>query len=203
VKLKDDTFPQLLLLVEFAHNAADRIYKTIVRSNDGEKILKPMLRPYDTIGSTQYVDFDTIRPVYRTDQSKCHISHVVADTDSWEQKMAAALEDMDEVISYVKNQNLGFTIPYTMNGQERSYYPDFLVRIDDGRGPNDLLNLIIEVTGEQKKDKPAKTSTTRTLWIPAINNHGGFGRWAFLEITDPWNAKNIIRAGIPSSVAGR
>jgi type III restriction enzyme len=152
-----------------------------------------MLRPYDTIGSTRYVDFDTIRPVYRTDQSKCHISHVVADTGSWEQKMAAALEDMDEVISYVKNQNLGFTVPYTMNGQERNYYPDFLVRIDDGRGPNDLLNLIIEVTGEQKKDKPVKTSTARTLWIPAINNHSGFGRWSFLEITDPWDAKNIVR----------
>jgi type III restriction enzyme len=105
----------------------------------------------------------------------------------------AALEDIDEVISYVKNQNLGFTVPYTMNGQERNYYPDFLVRIDDGRGPNDLLNLIIEVTGEQKKDKPVKTSTARTLWIPAINNHSGFGRWSFLEITDPWDAKNIVR----------
>jgi type III restriction enzyme len=23
---------------------------------------------------------------------------------------------------------------------------------------------------------------------------GGFGRWAFVEITDPWDAKNTIRA---------
>jgi type III restriction enzyme len=29
--------------------------------------------------------------------------------------------------------------------------------------------------------------------VPAINNHGGFGRWAFLEIDDPWDAKNLIR----------
>jgi type III restriction enzyme len=28
--------------------------------------------------------------------------------------------------------------------------------------------------------------------VPAINNHGGFGRWAFIEISDPWNAKNTI-----------
>jgi len=27
-----------------------------------------------------------------------------------------------------------------------------------------------------------------------VNNHGGFGRWAFLEITDPWDAQNLIRA---------
>ncbi len=193
VTLKDDTFPQLLLLVEFAHSAAERIYEAVVRSDQGEKVLKPMLKPYDTIGSTRYVDFDTIRPVFRTDPGKCHISHVVADTGSWEQKMAAALEDMAEVRAYAKNQNLGFTIPYTMGGQEKNYYPDFLVRIDDGHGTEDLLNLIVEVTGEAKKDKAVKVSTARTLWVPAINNHGGFGRWAFLEITDPWDAKNMLR----------
>lgn len=39
----------------------------------------------------------------------------------------------------VKNQNLGFTIPYTLNGDERNYVPDFIARIDDGNGPGDLL----------------------------------------------------------------
>ena len=24
----------------------------------------------------------------------------------------------------------------------------------------------------------------RSLWVPAVNNHGGLGRWAFLEVTD-------------------
>jgi len=32
VVFKDNTFPQLLLLVEFAHDAVDRIYKAIVAS---------------------------------------------------------------------------------------------------------------------------------------------------------------------------
>jgi hypothetical protein len=79
-----------------------------------------------------------------------------------------------------------------LNGEEKNYYPDFIVRIRDDN--DDFLNLIIEVTGEHKKDKVAKVSTAKTLWIPAINNHGGFGRWAFIEIIDPWNAKNEIRA---------
>jgi type III restriction enzyme len=193
VTLKDHTFPQLLLLIEFAHDAADRIYKAIVASTDGTAKLKPILRPYDTIGSTRYVDFDTRRPVYATREDKCHISHVVADTDSWEQKMAETIEDMPEVSRYVKNHNLGFTIPYTLGGEEKNYIPDFIVCIDDGHGPTDLLNLIVEVTGEKKKDKAAKVATARTLWIPAINNHGGFGRWAFIEINDPWNAQNAIR----------
>jgi type III restriction enzyme len=193
VTLKDNTFPQLLLLIEFAHDAADRIYRSIVASEEGEKAVKPILKPYDTLGSTRHVDFDTIRPVYQTDPAKCHISHVVADTGSWEQKMASALEEMDEVISYVKNHNLGFAIPYTMNGEERNYYPDFVVQVEDGNGRDNPLNLIVEVTGENKKDKAAKVSSASTLWVPAVNNHGGFGRWAFLEIHDPWDAMNIIR----------
>lgn len=196
VTCKDDAFPQMLLLAEYGHDAADHIYRAIVTSTDGEKTLKPILRPYDTVGSTRYVDFDTTRNTYSTRADKCHISHVVADTESWEQKMAQTLEDMDEVVCYVKNQNLGFTIPYTLAGEERQYIPDFIVRMDDGHGREDLLNLIVEVSGEARKDKAAKVATARSLWIPAINNHGGYGRWDFIEIGDPWDAKNTIRGSL-------
>jgi hypothetical protein len=27
-------------------------------------------------------------------------------------------------------------------------------------------------------------STAPTLWVPAVNNHGGFGGWAFVEVAD-------------------
>jgi len=197
---KDNTFPQMLLMTELAHDATDRIYRAIVASTPDLKTLLPILRPYDTIGSTRYVDFDTAHPVYRTDPHKCHISHVVADTGTWEQKMAQALEEMDEVVCYVKNHNLGFTIPYTLNGEEHEYIPDFIVRINLSPGPfpewkgGEMLNLLLEVSGEARKDKAAKVATARNLWVPAINNHGGFGRWAFLEISDPWDAQNTIRA---------
>jgi type III restriction enzyme len=194
--LKDNTFPQLLLLDELGSEAAARIYRAIVQSNDGAKTLKPIPRPYDAVGSTRYVDFDTTRPVYPTDPAKCHISHVVADTGSWEQKMAQVLEEMPEVVRYVKNHGLGFTIPYTFNGDERQYVPDYIVHLDDGRGPGDPLNLLLEVSGEARKDKAAKVATARTLWTPAVNNHGGFGRWAFVEITDPWDAEGTIRASL-------
>lgn len=152
-----------------------------------------MLQPYDTIGTTRHVDFDTTRPVYATNADKCHISHVVADTGSWEQKMAQVLEGMDEVVRYVKNHNLGFTIPYTLEGKGHGYIPDFIACIDDGHGKEDLLHLIIEVTGEKKKDKAVKVATARNLWVPAANNHGAFGRWAFCEIIDPWDAEHLLR----------
>ncbi len=194
VTFKDGTFPQLLLMIELGNAAADKIYQAIVQSDPSAPALKPILRPYDTVGSTRYVDFDTTRPVYLTRDDKCHVSHVVADTDSWEQKLAQTIEDMPEVLRYVKNHNLGFTIPYTLNGEEKNYIPDFIACLHDGRGSDDLLNLLIEVTGEKKKDKAAKVATARNLWVPAVNNHGGFGRWAFIEIADPWDAANAIRA---------
>jgi hypothetical protein len=76
----------------------------------------------------------------------------------------------------------------------KQYYPDFIAEIDG-------LNLIVEVTGEARKDKAAKVTTARTLWVPAVNNHGGFGRWAFVEVTDPWDAQRTIRAAVQSSRA--
>jgi hypothetical protein len=53
----------------------------------------------------------------------------------------------------------------------------------------------VEVSGEARKEKAAKVATTRALWVEAVNNHGGFGRWEFIEISDPWDARNTILAG--------
>jgi type III restriction enzyme len=205
VTCKDEAIPQLLWLAEFRNLAAEKIYHAIVRGAesavpDQPPALMPILRPYDTTGSTRYVDFDTTKSVMVTDPDKCHISHVVADTGSWEQKMAQVLEEMPEVVRYVKNQGLGFTIPYTISGDERQYTPDFIACLDDGDGPDDLLNLICEVSGDARKDKAAKVETARDLWVPAINNHGGFGRWAFVNVTDPWDAEKVIWAAFQTEV---
>ena len=66
--------------------------------------------------------------------------------------------------------------------------------MEDGRGAEDLLNLVVEITGRELQDKEAKVDTARKLWVPAVNAEGTFGRWAFLEITDPWDAQRAIRS---------
>jgi type III restriction enzyme len=189
----DDTFPQLLVLTRHAHNAAEHISRSLKPVTDGEPALLAVPRAFDVMGSTRFVDFDTVKPTWPTRADKCQVSHVVADTETWEQKAAQAIEDMDEVIAYVKNHGLGFTIPYMLEGDERQYHPDFIILLDDGHGREDPLRLILETTGERKKDKVAKVSTARNLWVPAVNGHGGWGRWEFLECTDPWNLKTLIR----------
>ena len=63
-----------------------------------------------------------------------------------------------------------------------NYYPDLVVKLNDGHGDADLLHLLLEVSGEKKKEKAAKVQTAQKMWIPAVNNLRTFGRWAFLEI---------------------
>ena len=192
VVLKDDTFPQMLLINQLALEATERIYNAIVASATGQKSLRPIPQPYDPVGSTRLVDFDTTRDTWRTSPEKCHVSHVVADTESWEQKAAQSLEEMPEVCCYVKNHNVGFKIPYTIDGERHDYIPDFLAHLNDGHP--DPLQLILEITGQRKKEKGIKVDTAQTFWIPAVKNHGAWGRWAFLEVTDPWDLKNRIYA---------
>jgi type III restriction enzyme len=192
VTLRDDAFYGLLLFTEWSHAAAERIYRAIAASHAGEARLLPVLRPYDPIGSTDDVRFETTKTCFET--TKSHLNLVVQDS-GWESKLADVLEHHPAVVAYAKNQGLNFKIPYTFEGRPGNYVPDFLVRVRDAAstGPDDLLTLIIEVTGEARKEKQAKVAAAEHLWVEAVNNWGGAGRWAFLEVTDPWDAEHLVR----------
>lgn len=198
--LKDHAFVQMLMLTEYSHAAAERLYRSIVSGTAGVKRLVPILRPYEAIGSTDGISFETTKHCH--DITNSHVNRVALDS-GWEAKLAEVLDGMPEVVSFVKNQGLNFKIPYTYEGRAGHYVPDYLIRLRDGAGegrpeagdgPDDLLTLVLEVTGERKKEKQAKVATATDLWVPAVNNWGGLGRWAFLEVTDPWDAGNLIRA---------
>lgn len=196
--MKDGTFPGMLIVSGYGKRAADCVHRAIGRAHaeeTGRRELVPLLGSPEE-GSTDTVDFETTRPRFPTRPDKSPVDHVVADTDAWEQKVAQSLEDMTEVIAYVKNDHLDFTIPYTHDGVERRYVPDFVVKYDDGRGEGDPLHLIIEVTGQKRADKIVKVATARDAWVPAVNHHGGFGRWAFVEVRDVANTQTQIREGL-------
>ncbi len=207
VTYKDNMYPQCFHIGEIGRKAALRIYQGILRAeqrnensnpteDNAPKVFLPFFRDKERTGSTEDVEFETTQPTWETRPDKCHISHVVADTESWEQKTAQALEQMDEVIAYVKNHNLDFRIPYVNhNGTNRQYVPDFIARIQKPRGGSGdhILNLILETSGMGREDKVQKVNTVKNMWVPAVNNAGEFGEWTFLEITDPWNMQNTIR----------
>tara|TARA_B100000965_G_C19599930_1_gene762000 strand:- start:2735 stop:5755 length:3021 start_codon:yes stop_codon:yes gene_type:complete len=193
IVLEKDTFVQFLLLSNLAFHASEKIYNAIVKGTQKihqEKTLVPILNPYNKYSSTSYVNFDTVKECMRTSTEKCHISHVVQDS-GWEKRVAKYIEQIPEVIKYVKNDHLGFMIPYTLGGFHKNYYPDFICVLK--RKNEENLNLILEVSGEDKEDKRQKVSTAKNLWIPSINNFSKeFGSWEFVEVTDPEDTKKII-----------
>ena len=93
--------------------------------------------------------------------------------------VAQTREAMPQILRSVRNLSLNYTLPYTFAGELRSYVPDSIIILDDSHGHDDPLNLIVEVTGEKKKEKEAKVAAARTLWVPAANNHDGLGRCAY------------------------
>ena len=96
------------------------------------------------------------------------------------------VEDHPRVITYVKNRNLGLEVPYRHGSDNRAYIPDYIVRVDDGHGQGDPLNLIVEIKGYRGEDAKEKASTMKTYWVPGVNNLKDHGRWAFAEFTDVW-----------------
>jgi type III restriction enzyme len=177
----DDTFPGLLVFAQKKHAVCEKIQRAIVAASGGEKRLRAELPESDFLGTTAGIAFDTVKDCWTTDPARCHLNLVPQDSD-WETIVCQKLEEMEEVRAYAKNQGLGFRIPYTCEVRPGNYYPDLVVKLDDGRGTADLLNLVLEVSGQRKKEKEAKVQTARTLWVPGVNNLGTFGRWAFLEI---------------------
>jgi type III restriction enzyme len=199
---RGDTFPAFLLWRDFADMAAERIYTAVAGEAKGPEAIRPILDSYNREGSTRHVKFETSRTsLFATSPRKCHVNFVVGDSD-WELHFAQTLEDMPEVRAYVKNQNLFFEVPYVCEGEERRYLPDYIVRLDLGGG--ETLNLVAEISGFRRRDKQAKTDTMERLWVPAINNHGGFGRWGFIELTEVHDAARTLRsyrAGLLTSAA--
>jgi type III restriction enzyme len=195
---RGETRKQFLKWRSLAIKAVDRLYRALVGSletpADGSGgFLLPVLSAFNPGGTTKVVDFSTTKQtLFRTRPDKCHLNYVVYDRD-WEAAFAEALERMPEVVSYVKNHQLKFEVPYEFGGDTHKYRPDYIVRLaDGGAGP---LNLVIEVKGARDDADAAKAETMGKVWIPAVNNDGRFGRWDFLEFTDvPYDVEKIIRA---------
>jgi type III restriction enzyme len=160
----------------------DLIASAVHRATGDPSPPRAVLDPYQPTGSTELVNFQTTRPVWRTDPRKSHVSHVVLDS-GWEDQLALVLDTDPRVLSYAKNQGMQFEIPYRAGRSVRHYAPDFLVRADLG---GEVINLVLEVKGYRGIDDQLKAATMRDLWVPGVNNLGAYGRWAFAEFREPF-----------------
>jgi type III restriction enzyme len=120
--------------------------------------------------------------------SKSHINFTVVDSD-WEFLEARNVNDQSDVISFVKNDHLGFAILYNHEGVIRKYYPDFIIKFKNGQ------HLILETKG-QDTDQDKTKRAFLDEWCKAINQHGGFGAWRWAVSFDPNDLDAIIIAAM-------
>ena len=201
----------LSVFAEAKHKAAERIHQSIVQQVGNQReVLRPLLRRFDAMGSTDGVSFFTRKHAITVERSP--VSHVVLDGptgNTWEETVALLLEEHPQVASFVKNDHLGFEIPYVHAGSSHRYLPDFLVRLTpheaDAAEPDGgvVRTLIVEVSGGRKSPGPTKTKaeTARDHWCRAVNNHNGFGRWAYVEITNMETAHSMLNTAIDNLYA--
>jgi type III restriction enzyme len=119
-------------------------------------------------GSTSEVDFWTSKKVKEIEKS--HLNYVVQDS-KWEQSTAYHLDTHSEVAAFVKNQGLGLAIPYLHNGQQHSYVPDFIARLENG------VHLILETKGHDDLEEVKTQAAER--WVRAVDADGSFGEWRY------------------------
>ncbi len=74
---KGSTYPAQLLYQELADMACERITAAITRSLVGERPIKVMLDPYNPVGSTAHVSFNTSKTErWETDARRCHMARI-------------------------------------------------------------------------------------------------------------------------------
>ncbi len=184
---RGNTFEAQLVYLQLADMACERIAAAISKTNEGVNAMQALIDPFNPTGSSNHVRFLTSKKSrWLTDANKCQINWVVLDSD-WEAEFCRIAEHHSSVVAYVKNHGLHFEIPYRSGAEQRTYIPDFIVLVDDGRGTDDLLHLIVEIKGFRNENAKDKKLAVENYWIPGINNAKTYGRWAFLELTSVWD----------------
>ena len=196
---KGSTYPAQLMYQELADMACERITAAITRAEIGSRPVKAVLDPYNPVGSTIHVNFNTTKTSrWQTDARRCHINWVILDSN-WEAEFCRVAESHPRVKAYVKNHNLGLEVPYRYGSETRTYLPDFIVLVDDGHGDDDLLHLVVEIKGYRREDAKEKKATMDTYWVPGVNNHRRYGRWAFAEFTDVYAMQSDFEAKVEAA----
>ncbi len=193
---KGGTYPAQLKYKMLADMACERITAGITRAFVGQRPIIAVFDPYNPVGSTAHVNFNTSKiSRWETDARRCHLNWIILDSD-WEGEFCRVAENHPQVRAYVKNHNLGLEVPYRYGSEMRKYLPDFIVLVDDGRGDEDLLHLIIEIKGYRREDAKEKKATMENYWVPAVNHSAKHGRWAFAEFTDVYLIESDFKAKV-------
>ncbi|MDZ7339603.1 MAG: DEAD/DEAH box helicase family protein [candidate division KSB1 bacterium] len=160
-----------------------------VRRENAERLEPVFDRDHPIRSTSEMKPWYTGKPCART--KKSHVNFCVYDS-TWEASDAFILDSSEAVAAWVKNDHIGFEIPYVYQGVFRKYRPDFLVRLINGE------MLILETKGDEGERDLLKYSYMNE-WVQAVNAQGGFGHWQFFKVNKPGQLKDILNNILTSS----
>lgn len=199
VDLSDEAEIEDVALAQYQAEIAERV-RTALRAvtPSGQPPILPVLDSYRATGTSADVLFTTTRQIWPT--TKSHVSHVVLES-SWEKRAAQILETHKNVVCYVRDYQLYFTIPYRFAESGHQYVPDFIVVLSQTPADpnNPQLKLILEIKGEEDERDRAKAAGARR-WVDAVNYAGTHGRWTYEVCRNVDNLRSLIDGVIASQM---
>jgi len=178
---QEDLKKRLLILLNM-NKIVQHIFNAIIFENTQELVaIFDKENPLKSTG--KMMTWYTTKPCEIT--KKSHISHVVFDS-TWEASEAFEFDRNENVLSWAKNDHLGFVINYIFRGVIHKYYPDFLIKLING------VNLVLEVKGMDDQQNRTKRQYLDE-WVKAINSDGRFGDWSWDVSFRTSDIKDIIK----------
>lgn len=176
----DELKKKILLMLHMGQIIQHIWYKINVCNVEGRELVFDRERPILSTGDmpTWY----TSKPCESFDKS--HVSFIVVDSD-WEFVEARTLQNSNKVASFVKNDHLGLVIWYQWQGVPTRFFPDYLVKLANGKF------LVLEVKGRDDAKQKEKRKAL-DLWVKSVNEDGGFGTWSWDVSFDPSDLLSIL-----------
>ena len=138
-------------------------------------------------GDPTWLDPRRLQP-YQSNRIHHHVAdksetNIAVCDSGWEATVAEILDHHPDVERWIRNERLGWTIPYQHDGMSHNYEPDFVAV---AKAPNGQpVNLVIEVKGQVRPTDSDKYHWMTQYWIPSVNAHPEFskaGTWAYLYL---------------------
>jgi type III restriction enzyme len=172
-----DEFRKRLVLTLNMSKVVQHIWNAIRYQNTEKRVLVfDHERPIRSTGDMPV--WYTGKPCAYTVRS--HVNFCVLDS-AWEASESYVLDNHDSVAAWVKNDHLGFDIPYIYQGAVRKYRPDFIIKLVSGE------YLVLEVKGRDTHQDKTKRQYLKE-WVEAVNQDGRFGKW---QCTVSYHPKDV------------
>jgi type III restriction enzyme len=177
----DDPLRRRILLTLNMQRIVQQLFDAIRLENTVDRrLVLDRERPIRSTGDM--LPWYSSKPCHATARS--HINLCVFDS-TWEASEAFALDHHPAVAAWAKNDHLGFEVHYLFQGGVHKYRPDFLIRLTNG------VRLVLETKGQESDQDRTKREFLRE-WVEAVNDHGGFGRWACDVSRSPSDLADVL-----------